>query len=752
MGEMRGQMQTLVSALKTASDERNEDHAELQSVKCTADDVEKKLRADLDLLQDETTMLESERDSKAAKWKELEKERDGLKAERDSLKDEVAASHELVGGLRTRCEAAESKECSEREDNASLKAALYAAQQTTKSWMSKFQIADDEVERVKKELDAALHLVEGGATKLQEADKERETLQKELRSALESREALGSKYESEKRAAEGEENLRRKRDALRFSAEGWQFKYEAASNECSRLKAELAGLRKFAQTWESLSEQSKRSQDEIEGLRSQIGHLQNSVAFWKAKLQTANGTISTEIEKRKALEANISAALGEPQSALTDSRTVHLEDPVEPPPDSWAAHVDELPIPGSRVFDAQDALALGTIYGSMDPDTRQELENLREDFRALASQNENLDAYSKIVYDDAATKPRSWTNGPAAEPKTGGVTELRPIQHAAYDAEKTAKDISLLKDEVPLVRAERDSKGVEADALRNQLLIAKDLETNLRRTIANLVAELDAINVERNELQTVSLRLREGFRALQGDKDALCGQLHEAVAQRRTLENEHDGLKTQLKNLMDDRDLLEAAQFALRDEWRAVHDKNDTLRDQLLNAETERDALRSAEADRARKAAVLSHQAERTSSEVEQLRSQLNHRQNSVNFWKAQSQAHHQKMEALESELPVLRAARDRLKNAFLESTRATSLQTELQAVLQRVQEYKREVSEWESKNKALDSARKKNDVECEQLKAEIRKVQASGLEEVLENRTKASVTELENQVAGLQR
>lgn len=79
---------------------------------------------------------------------------------------------------------------------------------------------------------------------------------------------------------------------------------------------------------------------------------------------------------------------------------------MEPPPDSWAAHLDELPKPGSRVFEAQNALALALIYNSMDPSTRQELQNLREDVKALASQNENLDAYAKLVYQNACQSRR----------------------------------------------------------------------------------------------------------------------------------------------------------------------------------------------------------------------------------------------------------------------------------------------------------------------------------------------------------
>ncbi|EJD50250.1 hypothetical protein AURDEDRAFT_160785 [Auricularia subglabra TFB-10046 SS5] len=64
------------------------------------------------------------------------------------------------------------------------------------------------------------------------------------------------------------------------------------------------------------------------------------------------------------------------------------------PPDCYAAHLADLPQPGSRVFDSQDALALAIIYNSVDPDSHAQLENLRDDVRSLANQNENLNSYS----------------------------------------------------------------------------------------------------------------------------------------------------------------------------------------------------------------------------------------------------------------------------------------------------------------------------------------------------------------------
>lgn len=387
-----------------------------------------------------------------------------------------------------------------------------------------------------------------------------------------------------------------------------------------------------------------------------------------------------------------------------------------------------------------------------------------------------------------------------ADQRDLGQVELGRLTISAGAAEVTAlANIHCLKEELGRAENERDTNSAQVKTLRSQLRSAKDIEENLRTTVSGVVAELERIKVECDALQRAKHQLQEESLASRRENDTLRSQ----ILDRTVLVTERDGLRHQVEQLTDSRDSLEDARYALREEWRSVCDKNDVLMDRLRDVETDRDTLKATVAELLRENSLLSERAGLALSQVEQLRGQVGHLQNSVEFWKVKSQSEHKKQETFQAELTALTAEHDTLRGTLLENQRMASslkhesvereriaqardamsrekdavvaerdalaserdalaasldalvltrdkLQTELETVLRRGEDYKREASEFESRNKALDHKTKQ--VECERLKVELKYVNERRLQERRSDATKPSTNELETLIAGLRR
>ncbi|EJD44633.1 hypothetical protein AURDEDRAFT_166420 [Auricularia subglabra TFB-10046 SS5] len=249
-----------------------------------------------------------------------------------------------------------------------------------------------------------------------------------------------------------------------------------------------------------------------------------------------------------------------------------LDHPLELPPDCYAAHLDELPKPGSRILGAQAALAAALVYNATDPDVQKELENLREDISQLAAQNENLSAYSQLIYDIAYRSRQRISELTKQILAAERHIELLSLVLPAADAASTGEviDVSQANRVVRSIELQGPVSALERGLTERTFYKAQAEE------LRSYTAQCNELRSERDrlviELRNQVCQINDEISYLTCDKDVLQRQL--------------DDQRVQLATLKTGRALL-------CEEIRSLRDELDTQRAQLEAVVKERDSLKS---------------------------------------------------------------------------------------------------------------------------------------------------------------
>ncbi|EJD36411.1 hypothetical protein AURDEDRAFT_130076 [Auricularia subglabra TFB-10046 SS5] len=245
--------------------------------------------------------------------------------------------------------------------------------------------------------------------------------------------------------------------------------------------------------------------------------------------------------------------------------------PLEPPPDCYAAHLDEFPKPGSRILGPRDALAAALLYNAMDPDVGKELENLRNDKRRKFCSSTHIVSRQIHARQRVSELTKQvFTAERRTEPQSHGRPATDPPSNEAPSAERTAGQRA--------VADVRRDMGASEAALANHAAMAVELQ--------DMIGALDKALNERTVYKAQLKKSEQSVNALSAECQTVKGSLARVRDDLTTLESERSADKAKIGDLKTELQKALAANQASHSyasQCNELKSQNDLLSNELRN-------------------------------------------------------------------------------------------------------------------------------------------------------------------------